>query len=251
MYVSLWRDPFCGYWCLCRLERLVTRTGVTTSSNWSNQPFFHACFFENGGKEGMLTINYVAIRIRLIKIRALVELDSSAHTNTRYFWVHISFYWKFLPLNIVEPLNSFLLVILSIQVKKPWTCLIFSVFELLSDHDSVLLWVLSKKLEPIVWALAWLGNGHSHPTPRCAGQWEGNSSNRNRIEIEGGRGVEEVGQARMTQEMKCRCSVRPVFTPSVFFSSTFSNFLSLQLCHCHLSWSYFGHHTPPSFEHIF
>ena len=28
--------------------------------------------------------------------------------------------------------------------------------------------------------------GHSHPTPRCAGQWEGNSSNRNRIEIEGG-----------------------------------------------------------------
>ena len=29
---------------------------------------------------------------------------------------------------------------------------------------------------------------HSHPTPRCAGQWEGNSSNRNRIEIEGGRG---------------------------------------------------------------
>ena len=83
--IAVWRDPFCGYWCLCRLERLVTRTGVTTSSNWSNQPFFHACFFENGVKEGMLTINYVAIRIRLIKIRALVELDSSAHTNYKIF----------------------------------------------------------------------------------------------------------------------------------------------------------------------
>ena len=33
----------------------------------------------------MLTINYVAIRIRLIKIRALVELDSSAHTNYKIF----------------------------------------------------------------------------------------------------------------------------------------------------------------------
>ena len=83
--MSVWRDPFCGYWCLCRLKRLVTRTGVTTSSNWSNQPFFHAFFFKNGGKEGMLTINYVAIRIRLIKIRALVELDSSAHTIYKIF----------------------------------------------------------------------------------------------------------------------------------------------------------------------
>ena len=34
--------------------------------------------------------------------------------------------------------------------------------------------------------------GQSHPTPRFAGQWEGNSSNRNRIDIEG-EGGEQTG----------------------------------------------------------
>ena len=54
-------------------------------------------FFENGGKEGMLTINYVAIRIRLIKIRALVELDSSADTNYKIFFSSHLFLLKIPP----------------------------------------------------------------------------------------------------------------------------------------------------------
>ena len=122
--MSVWRDPFCGYWCLCRLERLVTRTGVTTSSNWSNQPFFHACFFENGGKEGMLTINYFAIRIRLIKIRVLVELDSPADTNYKIFLSSHLFLSKILPSQHRLNSQQFHRVILSIViwVKKACSC---------------------------------------------------------------------------------------------------------------------------------
>ena len=66
-------------------------------------------FFENGGREGIFKkIKYVAIRIRLIKIRVLVELDLPADTNYKILLSSHLFYRKFLPLNI------FLLVILSI-----------------------------------------------------------------------------------------------------------------------------------------
>ena len=37
-------------------------------------------------KEYLKKINYVAIRIRLIKIRVLVELDLPAHTNYKIFF---------------------------------------------------------------------------------------------------------------------------------------------------------------------
>ena len=92
--MSVWRDPFCGYWCLCRLKRLVTRTGVTTSSNWSNQPFFHACFFFlNGGKEGI----FKKKSTMLLSVSDWTKLEYLSNWTclltpiTRYFWVHIYF----------------------------------------------------------------------------------------------------------------------------------------------------------------
>ena len=57
--------------------------------------------------------------------------------------------------------------------------------------------------------------GHSHPTPRFAGQWEGNSSNRNRIEIEGG--DRRGGASKDDSGDEMQMFLRPVFASLYLF----------------------------------